>query len=160
MTSLPSTQLFLTLSWRADKGSWSNCAFVKKDQRRCKYLVLGRDRSYVVQNLSDSTKKFSKLIVSTCSSFWLTTYLLCFMDISFQRTAGMLMGKHCAPFLTDLLLDSYEAYFIQRLLKKNGKKQSRSINVPFRYIDDILSINNSTFTTIDFSKKDKRLDFH
>jgi hypothetical protein len=46
LTSLPSTQLFLTLSWRADKGSWSNCAFVKNDQRRCKYLVLGRDRSF------------------------------------------------------------------------------------------------------------------
>ena len=78
----------------------------------------------------------------------------------FQRTAGMLMGKNCAPFLTDLLLDSYEADFIQRLLKKNGKKVSRSFNVPFRYIDDVLSINNSTFTTIDFSNKDKCLDFH
>jgi hypothetical protein len=78
----------------------------------------------------------------------------------FQRTTGILMGKNCAPFLTDLLLDSYEADFIQRLLKKNGKKVSRSVNVPFRYIDDVFSIHNSTFTTIDFSNKDKCLDFH
>jgi hypothetical protein len=42
-----------------------------------------------------------------------------------------------------LLSDSYEADFIQRLLKANGKKLSRSFNVPFRYIDDVLSINNS-----------------
>ena len=60
----------------------------------------------------------------------------------FQRTAGIPMGKNCAPFLTDLLLDSHEADFIQRLLTENGKKRSRSFNFPFRYIDDVLSINN------------------
>jgi len=61
----------------------------------------------------------------------------------FQRTTGIPMGQKCAPFLTDFLLHSYEADFIQRLLKKNGKKLSQSFNVPFRYIDDVLSINNS-----------------
>jgi hypothetical protein len=42
--------------------------FIKRnDQRRYKYLVVGRDRSYFVRMHSDSTKKFSE-------SFWLTTY--------------------------------------------------------------------------------------
>ena len=47
---------------------------------------------------------------------------------NFQRTAGIARDKNCAPFLTDLLLDSYEADFIQRLLKKNGKKLSLSVD--------------------------------
>ena len=38
---------------------------------------------------------------------------------------------------------SYEAEFIQVLLKKNEKKLARSFNFTFRYIDDVLSLNNS-----------------
>jgi len=55
------------------------------------------------------------------------------------------MGTSCAPFLSDLLLYSYEADFIQELLKKNDKKLARSFNFTFRYIDDVLSLNNSRF---------------
>jgi hypothetical protein len=36
----------------------------------------------------------------------------------------------------------YEADVIQELLKKNEKKLSRSFNFMFRYIDDVLSLNN------------------
>ena len=39
----------------------------------------------------------------------------------------------------------YEAEFIQVLLKKNEKKPARSFNFTFRYIDDVLSLNNSWF---------------
>ena len=35
------------------------CFLRKNDQRRHKYLVLGRDKSYFVNNHSDSVKKFS-----------------------------------------------------------------------------------------------------
>jgi len=47
--------------------------------------------------------------------------------------------------LADLFLYSYEAGFIQGLLKKNGKKPTRSFNFTFRYIVDVLSLNNSRF---------------
>ena len=36
------------------------CFIEKNGQRRYKYLVLGRDRSYFVKHHSDSTKKFSE----------------------------------------------------------------------------------------------------
>ena len=36
-------------------------------------------------------------------------------------------------------------YFIQGLLEKNEKKPVRSFNFTFRYIDDVLSLNNSRF---------------
>ena len=55
------------------------------------------------------------------------------------------MGTNCAPLLADLFLYSYEADLIQRLLKKNEKKPSRSFNFTFRYIADVLSLNNSRF---------------
>ena len=59
-----------------------------------------------------------------------------------QRTVGIPMGTNCAPLLADLFLYSYKADFIQVFLKKNEKKLTRSFNFTFRYIDDVLSLNN------------------
>ena len=55
----------------------------------------------------------------------------------FQQTVGIPMGTISAPLLTDLFLYSYEADFIQGLLKKNEKKLVRSFNFTFRYTDDV-----------------------
>jgi hypothetical protein len=63
----------------------------------------------------------------------------------FQQTVSIPMGTNCAPLLADLFLYSYEADFIQELLKKNEKKLARSFNFMFCYIDDVLSLNNFRF---------------
>jgi hypothetical protein len=55
------------------------------------------------------------------------------------------MGTNCAPLLKDLFLYWYEAEFVQKLLKDNNKKLAVSFNHIFRYIDDVLSINNHNF---------------
>ena len=55
------------------------------------------------------------------------------------------MATNCAPLLTDLCLHSYETDFLQGLLKKNERNLARSINITFRYIDNVLSLNNSRF---------------
>jgi hypothetical protein len=60
----------------------------------------------------------------------------------FQQTVGIHMGTNCVHLLADLFLYSYEADFIQGILKKNGKKLARSLNFTFRYIDDILSLEH------------------
>ena len=63
----------------------------------------------------------------------------------FQQTVGITLGTKCAPLLADLFLYSYEAYSIQGILRKNEKKLARSFNFKFRYIDDVLLLNNSRF---------------
>ena len=63
----------------------------------------------------------------------------------FQQTVGISMATNCAPLLADLFLYSYEADFIQGFLKKYEKNLARSFNFTFRYIDDVLSLNNSRF---------------
>ena len=49
------------------------------------------------------------------------------------------------PLLAPLFMYSYEADFIQGHFKKNEKKLARSFNFTFRYIDEVLSLNNSRF---------------
>jgi hypothetical protein len=56
------------------------------------------------------------------------------------------MGTSCAPLLADWFLYSHEAGFIQGLLKKIEKKLTRSFNFTFRYIHDVLSLNDSKFS--------------
>ena len=63
----------------------------------------------------------------------------------YQQTVGIPMGTNCAPSVADLFLYSYEAYFVQHLQKSKFKKQKTSFNLTFRYIDDVLSLNNPKF---------------
>ena len=75
-----------------------------------------------------------------CSSFWLTTYLLSLVDVFFNRQSAYLWVQ------TVLLFSPTCSLIHMRLLKKNEKKQlARSFNFTFRYIDDVLSLNNSRF---------------
>ena len=75
--------------------------------------------------------------------FLIENTLAIFGERIFQQTVGIPMGTNCAPHLADLFLYSYEADFIQGLLKKNENKLIRSFNFTSRYIDDVLSLNNS-----------------
>ena len=56
------------------------------------------------------------------------------------------MGTNCAPLLADLFLYSYEAEIIQTLIKSGKRHLANSFNFTFRYIDDVLSLNNSNFS--------------
>ena len=77
--------------------------------------------------------------------FFIDNIFVMFGRRVFQQTVGIPMGTNCAPLLADLFLYSYEADLIKGLLKKNEKKLARSFNFTFRYIDDVLSLNNSRF---------------
>jgi hypothetical protein len=77
--------------------------------------------------------------------FFIDNIFAMFGERVFQQTVDIPMGTNCAPLLADLFLYSHEADFIQELLRKNEKKLVRSFNFTFRYIDDVLSLNNSRF---------------
>ena len=65
--------------------------------------------------------------------------------VSFQQVVGIPMGTNCAPFLADLFVYSYESEFLQKLVKDKKMHEARAFNFTYRYIDDVLSINNSRF---------------
>ena len=66
------------------------------------------------------------------------------MDVVFNRQSVFLWIH------TVLLFSSkYETDFIQGHLKISKKKLSRSFIFTFRYIDDVLSLNNSRFGDFD-----------
>ena len=102
----------------------------------------GRDRSYFVKKKNkkthfDSTKKLSETDIITTLEF--------LIDNIFVFFGGRVFNPWGPTLFADLFLYSYEADFIQGLLKKNENKLARSFNFTFRYIDDVISLNNSRF---------------
>ena len=67
-----------------------------------------------------------------------------FGDRIFRQIIGIPMGTNCAPLLANLYLFSYEYDFLQSLTKRNIH-HGKNFNLTFRYIDDLLSVNNKYF---------------
>ena len=65
--------------------------------------------------------------------------------VIFQQVIGIPMGTNCTPLLSNLYLYSYEAGFIQTLIKRGKRHLGKSFCFTNRYIDDVLSINNLKF---------------
>ena len=82
--------------------------------------------------------------IITMLEFLIDNICIMFGDVFFNIPVGIPTGTNYV-LLVDLFLYSHEADFIQGLLKKNEKKLVRSFNFTFRYIDDVLSLNNSRF---------------
>ena len=122
------------------------CFFRNNGKRRYKYLVLGYPHAYFVQENTASDKKFTEHEVVGMLEFLIDNIFVEFGGEIFQQTVGIPMGTNCAPLLADLFLYSYEADFIQMLLKRGDKKLACSFNYTYRYIDDVLSLNNSKFS--------------
>ena len=81
--------------------------------------MLGRERSYIVKHYS--TKKFSETDIFNMLEFLIDNIFVMFGGRVFQQTVGIPMDANCAPLLAELFLYSYEADFIQGLLKKNKR---------------------------------------
>jgi hypothetical protein len=89
--------------------------------------------------------EFPEADIKFMIGFLVDNIYVVFGDQVFQQPVGIPMGTNCPPLLADLFLYSYEAEFVQKLLQNNNKKLAVSFNHTFRYIDDVLSINNHNF---------------
>jgi hypothetical protein len=77
--------------------------------------------------------------------FLIDNIFVSFVGTLFQQVVGIPMGTNCAPLLADLFLYSYELDFLQKLVKDKKIHGAKAFNFTYRYIDDVLSINNSKF---------------
>ena len=109
------------------------------------YLVLGREGPYFVKEFSDSKSKYTEENNIKMLEFLVDNTFVVFAGNIFQKIIGIPMGTNCAPLLDGIFLYSYEAEFIQSLLSAGRKPLASQFSVTYRYIDDVLSNNNSSF---------------
>jgi hypothetical protein len=77
--------------------------------------------------------------------FLIDSIFVSFGGTLFQQVVGIPMGTNCAPLLADLFLCSYESEFLQKLVKDKKMHEATAFNITYRYIDNVLSLNNSRF---------------
>jgi hypothetical protein len=107
--------------------------------------VIGKQDTYFVRHHSDSPHKYSDANIKGMHGFLVDNIYVVIGDQVFQQSVDISMGTNCAPLLADVFLYSFEAEFVQKLLRDNNKKLAVSFSHTFRYIDDVLSINNHNF---------------
>jgi hypothetical protein len=73
-----------------------------------------------------------------------------FISNSLRYINGIQLAKfgNCSLLLVYLFLYSYEAEFIQKLIKDKQITEVKAFNLTFMYIDDVLSITNPKFANI------------
>ena len=108
-------------------------------------MVLGRDGPYFVKEHSDSKSKYTEEDIIKMFEFLLDNIFVVFAGKVFQQIIGIPIGTNCTPLLVDIFLYSYEAEFIQSLLSVGRKRLVSQFNFTYRYIDDVLSMNNPDF---------------
>ena len=122
-----------------------NAPLLQSYNKRHQHCTWG-DISYIVKKTTLILPKSSlKLISLKCSSFLLTTYLLCLVDVFFKREPACLLIQTVLLFFPTCSLIRTRKTSYQGFSRKTKKKPARTFNFRFHYIDDVLSLNNSRF---------------
>ena len=69
-----------------------------------------------------------------------------FGGLVFQQTIGIPMGTNCAPLLADFFVFLWNRIYPTACTERRKEKLAQSFNFTFRYIDDVLSLNNNKFS--------------
>ena len=110
------------------------------------FVVLGYNSTYFSKQIQKGKTCYSEEQVISMLEFLIDNIFVSFGGTLFQQVIGIPMGTNCAPLLADLFLYSYESEFLQKLVKDKKIHEARAFNFTYRYIDDVLSINNSRWT--------------
>jgi len=111
-----------------------------------KFVVLGYNSTYFSKTFQKNKTCYTEEQVCSMLDFLIDNIFVTFGGAIFQQQIGIPMGTNCAPLLADLFLYSYETEFLQNLVRNKRMKDAKSFNFTYRYIDDVLSINNSSFS--------------
>ena len=127
-------------------NNWSQKWLVKFNPSKTEVLLISN--SLIPPDIhinSDSKSNYTEEDIIRMLEFLVDNIFVVFAGKVFQQTIGIPMGTNCAPLLADIFLYSYEAEFIQSLLSTGRKRLASQFNFTYRYIDDVLSINNPDF---------------
>ena len=131
--------IFLLVSLKFLKDAFSHRNYGSK------FVVLGYNSTYFSNKIHKGKTCYSEEQVISMLEFLIDNIFVSFGGTLFQQVVGIPMGTNCAPLLADLFLYSYESEFLQKLVKDKKIHEARAFNFTYRYIDDVLSINNSRF---------------
>ena len=81
-------------------------------------------------------------------TFLLDSIYIRFGSKLYRQIVGIPMGTNCTPLVADLVLFCYERDFILSLSEDNQSGVIEAFNSTFRYLDDLLNIDNNFFDSM------------
>ena len=102
---------------------------------------------------NDRNAFFTSDAVRNCNLWSCLTFLLDNIYIRigsklYRQIVGIPMGTNCAPLVADLFLFSYERNFLLSLSEDYQSGVIEAFNSTFRYLDDLLNIDNNFFDSM------------
>ena len=120
-------------------------AFKKSD---CEYICSNSFKTYFSNSKQKKAVNWTSFDMITALEFLLDNIFIRFGNTVYRQVIGIPMGTNCAPLIADLFLYCYESQFMTNISKDPSKYHLiEKFNNTFRYLDDILSLNNDDFNT-------------
>jgi hypothetical protein len=107
--------------------------------------VLGYNSTYFAKTIQKGQTCYSEEQVISMLEFLIDNIFVSFGETLLQQVVGIPMGTNCAPLLANFFVYSYESEFLQKLVRDKKIHEARAFNFTYRYINDVLSNNNSRF---------------
>jgi hypothetical protein len=106
--------------------------------------VISHQKHYFDKYHSDSTHKHSEVQIKKMLEFFIDNIYIV-VSSGLPTVCWNSNGYELCSVVSGSVLCSYEAEFIQKLLHEKYKSLAVAFNSTFRYIDNVLSINNNHF---------------
>ena len=87
-----------------------------------------------------------QMISAKRGNFQLVISLFDLEDVFFCQVIGMLMETNYATLHVDLFLFSYENELLDIMIRSGHRRLARSLDICFRYTDDLTIFNNKKFS--------------
>lgn len=123
------------------------CFDKSKSDYICSKLSNGFSKSFFSNETQKGYINWTDAETITALNYLLDNIYIRFGKQIYRQVIGIPMGTNCAPLIADLFLYCYESQFMAKLQKDPNKHHLiETFNNTYRYLDDILSLNNPTFS--------------
>ena len=112
--------------------------------RRKSFIATDNFRTFWTDEKKCNRYHFSCRDLCRAIDFLIDNIFVRFGGKVFRQVIGIPMGTNSAPLLADLFLHTYEYEFIIKTMKGDITR-ALQFNKTFRYIDDLLCVNNDNF---------------
>ena len=112
--------------------------------KKSKHISVKLEKAFFSNKEYKGYKSFSPTELIYFLEYLIDNIYVVFGDTLHKQIVGIPMGMCCAPLLANLFLMSYEYRFME-VLEKENPSHARLFGFTFRYIDDLISVNNPVF---------------
>ena len=138
--------LYTTLPHHLIKDKLSYLIKWSFDKCGSQFICCNSFHAFFCDNKHDKYTNWTYEDLTNALKFLLDNIYVRFGNIVYKQVIGIPMGTNCAPLIADLFLYWYESQFMAKIYKNPTEHDLvDKFNNTYRYLDDILALNNTDF---------------